>query len=219
MPGVGGTSDRSLRKSFAACLLAAAVVGGGACVGVTIEPTDPEWVVTGPDGAPQAVWTFEDVEIVVPLRYPGDATHVAAEVRNHGRETARLTFLAPGGSTALLPLGTVDRGPTTTEQAVSENVVPGRAVEVPAGVLGSPGTVRLSLLPDDRWGADDAPEIGSKVTLDLDVETGAVYVPCGFRFRVVGSPEGGWSSLDRTGRVLVLLLISAVTAGVVIWAD
>jgi len=219
MPSSGGIASRTFRTAlFGACLAATGAAGAG-CGTVTIAPTDAGWTVTGEEDASRATWTAGDVDLVVPLRYPGDATHVSADVRNRGPEAVRLTFAAPGGTTALLPLGRASGGPPSFGQPWSENVYPGRPIEVPAGSSDGPGTVQLTLLPDARWGPDDPAPVGSGITLDLTLATGSESVPCGFHFRVTGSPEDSWAGLTRTGRWVVVVLLSAVVAALVVWAD
>lgn len=216
MPRAGSISDPILRTALVGACLAAS---GAGCGTVTIAPADSAWTVSGEEGATQATWTAGPVDIVVPLQYVGDATHVSADAVNRGPDPVRLTFAVPGGTRALLPIGRASGGPPTFEGDWSENVYSGRPVEVPAGAPGRPGTVRLDLLPDARWGPDEAPAVGSGVTFDVTLTMGTETVPCGFHFRVTGSPDEGWSGLTRTGRFLVLVMLSVVAAALVIWAD
>jgi hypothetical protein len=117
-----------------------------------------------------------------------------------------------------VPVGTVSGGPPSFDRTWSASLLPGRPVEIPPGVPGRPGTVRIALLPDTRWAGDEAPPVGSRITLDLLVTTRAGSASCPFRFSVVASSGEGWSGMTETARTLVVLLLAAAATAVVLWA-
>lgn len=205
------------------CVVACAGLGG--CRSTTIAAGDGAWTVTGEGGDARATWRAGDVEVVVPLRVPVDARTVAAEVRNSGPDAVVLTFAAPNGADAPVPVGTVSGGSPTLDGSWSATIFSGRPVEVPPGTPEAPGTVQFALKPDTRWDGEDPPPVGSRITRDFTVATtrSATNAPssaaaCPFRFRVTSSAGGGWSEMDDASRAIVVVLLSVAIAAVTIWA-
>lgn len=204
-PLLARPAARALTPMLWCTLLAAAALLAAGCRTVTIEPTGPEWTVAGEGDEATALWSADDVEIVVPLELGRGATSVVGAIRNRGATAVQVAFFAPG-THELEVLGTV------TGARWSENILAGEPIDVPGGTAEAPGTVRFALRPDEPWSASETPAIGTRVTCEIDVTSPGGTVTCPVGFRVAAT--SGWLSEGDTAIVVTIL----ACAGLVAWA-